>query len=156
MSPVLCQQWNILRPSMFGVASHLREWAHSLPCPKTLPWIKNDIKTLSKSNSSHRSRSTLCIGFVHFSAWWSTMSQGKSDHEVVHRTDVLDLWPGNSPDFNPIENLWSILKKWENKQKLTSCKHLRAMIRYEWAALSQDVVQNLRSSMPKWIAEGST
>jgi transposase len=26
------------------------------------------------------------------------------------RIAVLD-WPGNSPDLNPIENLWSIIKK---------------------------------------------
>uniref|UniRef100_A0AAZ3P3Y7 Tc1-like transposase DDE domain-containing protein n=1 Tax=Oncorhynchus tshawytscha TaxID=74940 RepID=A0AAZ3P3Y7_ONCTS len=67
--------------------------------------------------------------------------------------DILCPWPGNSPDLNPIVNLWSILKRRVDKQKPTNSDKLRALIMQEWAAISQDVAQKLIDSMPGWIAE---
>ena len=40
--------------------------------------------------------------------------------------DILGLWPGNSPDLNPIENCWSILKRCVDKQNLTNSDKLQA------------------------------
>ena len=67
--------------------------------------------------------------------------------------DILGTWPGNSTDLNPIENLWSILKRRVDKQKPTNSDKLQALIMQEWAAISQDVAQKLIDSMPGWIAE---
>uniref|UniRef100_A0A673ZNA5 Tc1-like transposase DDE domain-containing protein n=1 Tax=Salmo trutta TaxID=8032 RepID=A0A673ZNA5_SALTR len=55
--------------------------------------------------------------------------------------DILGPWPGNSPGLNPIENLWSILKRQVEKQKLTNSDKLQALIMQEWATISQDVAQ---------------
>jgi len=38
-----------------------------------------------------------------------------------HNFDILDPWPGNSQDLNPIKSLWSILKWRLDKQKSTNC-----------------------------------
>ena len=65
--------------------------------------------------------------------------------------DILGPWPGNSPDLNPIENLWSILKR--RVDKLTNSDKLQALIKQEWADISQDVAQKLIDSMPGRIAE---
>ena len=67
--------------------------------------------------------------------------------------DILGPWPGNSPDLNSIENLWSILKRLVDKQNPTNSDKLQALIMQEWAAISQDVVQKLIDSMPGQIAE---
>jgi hypothetical protein len=62
-------------------------------------------------------------------------------------------WPGNTPDLNLIENLWSIPKRRVDKQKPTNSDKLQALIMQEWAAISQDVAQKLIDSMPGQIAE---
>ena len=67
--------------------------------------------------------------------------------------NILGLWLGNSPDLNPIENLWSILKRWVDKQNPTNSDKLQALIMQELAAISQDVAQKLIDSMPGRIAE---
>ena len=67
--------------------------------------------------------------------------------------DILGPWPGNSLDLNPIENLWSILKRRVDKQKPTNSDKLQALIMQEWAAISQDAAQKLIDSMPGRIAE---
>ena len=67
--------------------------------------------------------------------------------------DILGPWPGNSPDLNPIENLWSILKRRVDKQNPTNSDNLQALIMQEWAAIRQDVAQKLIDSMPGRIAE---
>lgn len=55
---------------------------------------------------------------------------------------ILGPWPGNSPGFNPIENLWSILKR-VDKQNPTNSDKLQALILQEWAAINQNVAQML-------------
>ena len=67
--------------------------------------------------------------------------------------EVLAPWPGNSPDLNPIENLWAILKKQVDKQKPTNCKQLQTLIQYEWSSIHSELINKLVSSMPKQIKE---
>ncbi|KAL0199311.1 hypothetical protein M9458_007851 [Cirrhinus mrigala] len=67
--------------------------------------------------------------------------------------DILGPWPGNSPDLNPIENLWSILKRRVDKQKPTNSDKLQEVIMKEWVAVSQDLAQKLIESMPSRITE---
>jgi hypothetical protein len=67
--------------------------------------------------------------------------------------NILGPWPGNSLNLNPIENLWSILKRQVDKRKPTNSDKLQALIMQDWAAISQNVVQKLVDSMSGWIAE---
>lgn len=62
---------------------------------------------------------------------------------------VMD-WPGNSPDLNPIENLWSILKKkLKDDHTITSIPKLQEAIKRLWVTLSSDLMRKLAHSMPK-------
>uniref|UniRef100_A0A3B5QJL5 Tc1-like transposase DDE domain-containing protein n=1 Tax=Xiphophorus maculatus TaxID=8083 RepID=A0A3B5QJL5_XIPMA len=67
--------------------------------------------------------------------------------------EILGPWPGNSPDLNPIENLWSIIKRRVDKRKPRNSDKMQALIVQEWTAISQDLVQKLIESMPGRIAE---
>ena len=50
--------------------------------------------------------------------------------------DYIDDWPANSPDLNPIENVWKILKSRVKKHHPTTDKALRKAIEKEWTLLS--------------------
>ncbi|KAK1797327.1 hypothetical protein P4O66_008705 [Electrophorus voltai] len=71
----------------------------------------------------------------------------RKEHHDQH-IEMLDPWPGNSPDLNPIKNLWSSLKKRMDKQKHRNCDQIQILIRQEWVAMNQDFAQKLISSMP--------
>jgi transposase len=64
---------------------------------------------------------------------------------------VMD-WPGNSPDLNPIENLWSILKaKLKRNHQITSLPLLIQAIKQEWNSLPRAMMMKLAHFMPKRI-----
>lgn len=70
----------------------------------------------------------------------------RKKHNVV-RMD----WPAQSPDQNPIENVWSILKYKVGKKKPGTIKQLKAVIRREWKKLDRNLAWKLANSMHQRI-----
>jgi transposase len=64
--------------------------------------------------------------------------------------EVLD-WPGNSPDLNPIENLWRQLKMEMAKDKPGNIQQLRNSITKAWYLLPVSTCRSLVKSMPRRI-----
>ena len=60
-------------------------------------------------------------------------------------------WPSQSPDLNPIENLWSILEDRSKKRKVNTKEELIQELRKEWNSLSEDLLLKLSDSMPRRI-----
>lgn len=62
---------------------------------------------------------------------------------------VLQNWPANSPDLNPIENVWGIIKPQVYRQQYTTLAELKAAVLRAWAALPQSTLRSLMQSMPR-------
>ena len=67
--------------------------------------------------------------------------------------NLLQPWPGSSPDLNPIENCWSILKKKVCQMNPTSAEHLHQCIQHVWEhEITTNYCRQLIQSMPRRIA----
>ena len=60
--------------------------------------------------------------------------------------EVID-WPSNSPDANPVENLWSIIKRRVEKRKPTNLEELDKFLHEEWDKTDMVVLNHLINSM---------
>ncbi|SJX62532.1 related to transposase [Sporisorium reilianum f. sp. reilianum] len=62
-------------------------------------------------------------------------------------------WPAQSPDLNPIEHLWQVLKK-QLSQYTTIAKSESELLQHceaEWTAITPEVCQNLIENMPRQV-----
>lgn len=66
-----------------------------------------------------------------------------SDHDV----QVLE-WPPQSPDLNPIENLWELVDREVKKKKTSNLQQLEEIVKLEWKNVSPNHVISLVDSMP--------
>ena len=66
-----------------------------------------------------------------------------------HQYDVM-IWPAQSPDLNPIEHLWTHLKKklGEYEEPPKGILGLWNRAEGEWNKIEKEVCQNLIESMP--------
>ena len=85
------------------------------------------------------------------------------DGALCHKTKVVTKmladkgirvleWPGNSPDLNPIENVWGYMKRKLKPTDITSVPKLTKVIQEIWTReLTPTCFKDLSSSMPKRI-----
>ena len=75
-------------------------------------------------------------------------------HTFFEEKDIAVLdWPGNSPDLNPIENLWATIKRRIEKTDCSTVQKLISAITRTWY-YDDEVVKRcstLVDSMPKRV-----
>jgi DDE superfamily endonuclease len=78
-------------------------------------------------------------------------SKKAEDWRVKNQVKHLS-WASQSPDLNPMENVWAVLKANVNNHKPSSVKELKKIIQKEWKKLDDIFAQNLVISMKNCIA----
>jgi transposase len=73
-------------------------------------------------------------------------SRVAKDFLAENGVEVMN-WPANSPDLNPIENLWQVIKNKVEKRMPENIEELKRFLAEEWDAVSEQTVINLISSM---------
>jgi len=80
------------------------------------------------------------------------MQDGAKSHTAVktkqfldkNRIQFIDDWPANSPDLNPIEQVWALLNQLvaERQCPADNEAELRRIVEEEWAAIPQATINN--------------
>ncbi len=96
----------------------------------------------------------------------STVSDGLGCHVICRSTVFSEVqgqhsripgsfrafMPSNSPNINPIENLWGIVKRKMRYARPNNAEELKATIRATWALITPEQCHRLIDSMPRRIA----
>ena len=77
-------------------------------------------------------------------------AKSTKDWFQTKKVNVMN-WPAQSPDLNPIENLWSYLDLLVKDRKCNTPEELFEVIEKAWFDISQSYLQGLVDSMPKRI-----
>ena len=93
---------------------------------------------------------------------WTFMQDGASIHRAKHTQKWLAennipvlKWPPNSPDLNPIENVWGLLTRavFANGRQFQTKDELKAEILKQWDLLCAETLCKLIKSMPNRIID---
>jgi len=66
------------------------------------------------------------------------------------KVKVLD-WPSMSPDLNPIEHLWGVLKRKVEASQPKNITDLKRLIQQQWRDTDGTICANLVESMPRRV-----
>lgn len=71
--------------------------------------------------------------------------------ELRERGIIVIFWPPFSPDLNPIERVWHIIKNYfqDNYPEIMSYNHLREAVKDAWEKVGEQEFRTLIESVPE-------
>ncbi len=83
---------------------------------------------------------------------WAAGQHSNMITNPKHTSNVKVMgWPSMSPDLNPIEHLWGILKRKVEERKVSNIHQLHDVIMEEWKRTPVATCEALVNSMPKRV-----
>ena len=111
----------------------------------------NDYKEILESNLKKDLTNTGCLIFQEDSSRVHTAMKVRN---WLDSKNIVKLeWPTHSPDLNPIENLWAILKYKLRRRTVKTKKELIYWVKREWKEIPKQKIENLIDSIPRRISK---
>ncbi len=142
-----CLQWNmVVAVSLCGAAWVLLVSGGS--CISLMAsWIHKCTALYWKRRCYHHSVPLVVVHFSNMTMILNTHLRPLLD--FWRRTVKVIQWPSMSPDLNPIEHLWGILKRQVEHHSPSSIQSLKEVILEEWKKIDLATCRQLVHSMPR-------
>ncbi len=137
-------QWWFGLPCHLLVLIHCVFWSPQSTQPSTRKFQSTSCFLLLKSFME------MLISFSSRTWHLSHTAKGTRSWFNDHGITVLD-WPANSPDLNPKENLWRIVKRKMRDTRPNNADDLKAAVKATWASITPEQCHRLIVFMPRRI-----
>jgi hypothetical protein len=104
-----------------------------------IPWVLDLYKNEDKMFTFQEDNATCHTGA--YAKWWKRS----------HSMNVMEKWPAQSPDLNPIEHVWSELARKLRRRKnlIYNTEDLRRELLLAWENIDVEFTAKLIESMPR-------
>ena len=87
---------------------------------------------------------------------WHMIRTSPTMREPRRRFNKVD-WPPNSPDLNPIEHLWNIMKSRiqtrRGVERVTTAGEMKLILKQEWERITIEEINREVSKLPSILAQ---